>query len=217
MFPHPSQQLVFHWLSLAGERHSSLLASLSSRSCKRACRWGSALRFLSPRGSRAGHPLEICTHSKCFILPSPSSPLKHTASAFHPKLQRGSSSEWASEEQCRKRIFGAHIQAETQLNESSTWCQTKRRNFRKTLVHYLEQNFQQGSQKAHGETGGLSSVWVATSLGLCPLNCSCKYATCVSERQIKDANSFVKEKVRENLLIAIFSRFMPVSVLNIYE
>lgn len=143
----------------------------------------------------------------------PFSPVKHTAATLPPNCSLGllsgplrSSAQTASSE--------LNIQGETQLNEESTWWQTKSHNFCMTLVHYVALNFQQESQKSARETGGLPSVWVPTSLALCPPSCSCKYATCISEGQNKDANIFGKG---ENLFINIFSRFINVSILDIHE
>lgn len=125
----------------------------------------------------------------------PSSPCKHLALAFASKLQRETYSERASKEQCRKGVFGAHIQAETKLNEELTWdyyvCKT---------CALCRAEFPARKQKStQGDWRSL--VWVPTSLGLCPPNCSCKYATCISEWQNKDAIIFVREKMRICLLV----------------
>lgn len=129
----------------------------------------------------------------------PSSPFKHPALAFTSKLQRGTSSEWASKEQCRKGVFGAHSQAETQQNEELTWDQTESHFVCKTLVHYVGLNFQQENKKAPKETEGLSLVG-AHPTGPLPTQlllqiCNMKIL-CIPEWQNKNAIIFVREKLR---------------------
>lgn len=134
VFSYPSS---FPLASSCLRRHFYLLTSLSSCSCKTAHRWGSALTFLLPHRQgislKSAHTLNASSFLSLLSL-------KHTASTFPPKMERGTS-EWVSEKQ--KPCLEFHIQAESQLNEELIWYQTRSHHFCKTLVHYVGIKFQE--------------------------------------------------------------------------
>lgn len=140
-----------------------MFTSLSRCRCKTSHRWGSALMFLLPHNSQAGHQLEsACTLNASSFLSLPS--LKHNASTVLPKMEHGTS-EWVCEKQ--KTSLEFHIPAEIQLNKELTWYQTRSHHFYKILVHYVGMKIQEEIQKAPRETRGFSVS--AHFTGPCPI------------------------------------------------